>query len=866
MSFAAEGADSASIKEFMGEGQFEIQQVFESGRLPNVIVTMDGTVVIVHGAFDGKQKQWWDKGVQVRRSEDAGKTWGEPITVANPGWNAGGAIVDERSGDILVFVEQFVWPHPPTEQAMYRSNDDGKTWKKELPVIKLDSKGHAPSLHMAEHGITLQRGKHKGRLLRPARYFGPGGDLRKNYPITYNTAIYSDDSGKTWQTSEPFPEMGTGEGVVAELSDGRIYYNSRRHWDPPDSKYDKSMRWSACSSDGGATWKDPMISKVLPDGARGSIGGGSGCMAGLVRLPVKGRDILLYSNCDSENGDRKNVSVWASFDGAKTWPIKQRIFNGPSAYSSLNVGRPGTVSEGWIYIQFEAGKKHRYQGAQSARFNLTWLLEGEQTEDGELPKWLGAVEPLIPVGLQKQLLVDDYVIAEKQNVTRALGKVKKIGVVLRPSLDTDSHPSWKKPDGSKVALDFGYYLSVARNERRKVFQMWYMAWRLAGVGYAESKDGIHWTRPLVGKDGKNNIVHLSQGFSCTIDPTLPWGHAEKYKAAFDDNRDRVCQAVPAYSSDGIHWSSYNNGKHVTHRAADTQNQLLWDPIAKRYSLLTRTDLGGHGGTAESRSQRIMGHTENNNLLKHPSAWKIIADKIKVDDPRKEKNQWGKPRLQFNSMTLWIHEGIYFGLMDVYTMGKSRFFDGYDYKTKHNDDFMDFYIGTSRDGISFDKNWVHNRRAFVPRGPARSFDKDGIKPPTEIVTYNDEHWIYYGGMDERHYSKGRHLNIGLAKLRLDRFMCLEAKDRPGTIITKPFKLEGNKLEVNIDARDGWVQIDLLDENGKAISGGQAKRYENADELRLTPKWKNQADLSSLKGEELSLRFTMKNAKLYAFQFQ
>ncbi|MDP6523095.1 MAG: sialidase family protein [Kiritimatiellia bacterium] len=374
----------ASINPFQGEPEFEIQQTFESGRLPNVVVTMEGTVLITHGAYDGKKKEWWDKGVQVRRSEDGGKTWGAPITVANPGWSAGGTIVDESKGDVLVFVEQFIWPHPPTEQAMYRSSDDGKTWKKELPVIKPDSKGNKPSLHMAEHGITLRRGKHKGRLLRPARFFGPGGDLRKNFPIGYNTAIYSDDGGKIWQTSEPFPEMGTGEGTVAELSDGRIYYNSRRHWDPPKSTYDKSMRWIAWSENGGATWKDAAISEVLPDGARGSIGGGSGCMAGLVRLPVEGHDILLYSNCDSESGDRKNVSVWASFDGAKTWPIVRRVFEGPSAYSSLDAGRPGTVSEGWIYMQLEAGKKHRYQGAQSVRFNLSWVLGGEMTGNGEL--------------------------------------------------------------------------------------------------------------------------------------------------------------------------------------------------------------------------------------------------------------------------------------------------------------------------------------------------------------------------------------------------------------------------------------------------------------------------------------------------
>jgi hypothetical protein len=474
----------------------------------------------------------------------------------------------------------------------------------------------------------------------------------------------------------------------------------------------------------------------------------------------------------------------------------------------------------------------------------------------------------VSVGLQKQLLVDDYIIAEKHNVTRELGKVKKVGIVMKPSLDTDFHPSWKKPDGSRVALDFGYYTSVIRNEKTGKFQMWYMAYRSSGVGYAESKDGIRWTKPLVGKDGKNNIVHRSQGFSCTIDPSVPWGHAEKYKGAADF-ADRGCCVAICYSSDGIHWHDYNGGKPVSHRAADTHNQFLWDPLIKSYRLLTRTDLGGEGGISESRSTRIMVHAAENDVKKHPTAWRTVIDKIRVEDPKKEKNRWGKPRLQFNGMTMWIHEGVYFGLMDVYTMGQSHFFDGFDYKTRHDDDYMDFYIGVSRDGMNFDKSWIYARKPLVPRGPAGSFDKDGVKPPAQIVTYKDEHWIFYGGMDERHYSKGRHLNIGLAKLRLDGFVCLAAADKPGVVVTKPFKCEGDMLEVNVDAKDGSVRVELLDENGKAIpgfSGAAAKQYKGADELRLTPQWKSGGVLSSLKGKTIKLKFTLQNARLYAFDFK
>ena len=373
---AAEGP----LKLFQGEPKFEIRQLFPQGRQPNVVVAMDGTVLATFRTGDA---------LQVRRSEDGGKSWADPITLGKYKhlFSGGGVTVDETSGQIFTFVEKYEWPKTPPPPTIFCSRDHGKTWRSQETVIDPAKNGDRPTMHMAEHGITLRHGKHKGRLLRPARFYGPA-DTRQYLPTMYNTAIYSDDGGKSWQTSARFPELGTGEGTVAELSDGRIYYNSRRHADPRGAKYDPCLRWEAWSNDGGSTWKDAAICKILPDGARKSIGSGSGCMAGLVRLPIQGRDVLLYSNCDSQGSDRKDVSVWASFDGAQTWPLKRRIFDGPSAYSSLNAGRAGTPSAGWVYLETEGGRKHRYAGGHLARFNLSWLLGGEKTGDGEVPAWV----------------------------------------------------------------------------------------------------------------------------------------------------------------------------------------------------------------------------------------------------------------------------------------------------------------------------------------------------------------------------------------------------------------------------------------------------------------------------------------------
>ena len=431
----------------------------------------------------------------------------------------------------------------------------------------------------------------------------------------------------------------------------------------------------------------------------------------------------------------------------------------------------------------------------------------------------------VSVGARTQLFVDDHVVAEMSNVTRRLGRVTKAN------------------GGKPIFTDGWFYGTVLHDEGK--FKLWWRKPKRGGYGYAESVDGVRFktTADLTGINFAGDFT-----LSVTIDPheTDP---AHRYKGAYDAPG---MAAGLAHSADGIRWTPYNGGRPVTGRAADTCNQILWDEDAKTYRLFTRTDFGSAGGAGEVRGTRGM---VNPDVKANPKGWKTVRSWIFKREGGAEVK-----RRQIYSLNDWIRHGVHFALMSVYEWPGDLSEGPTDQKKRHERDVMNWYIGTSRDGDRWDLSWVYAGEPIVPRGPDGAFDKDIVLPASTIVTHDDKHWLYYAGANERHGRPRGHA-IGLATLPLDRFVGLAAGEKSGTVLTRPFKLDGNRLELNVDARDGEISVELLDAEGRSIDGFGAIRRAKVDGLRLEPKWKN---LSALRGRVVRLRFRLRLAKLYAFR--
>ena len=372
----AEGIYLKNLKSFSGKLDSSLRidgepffQVWDEEVLTGqVAVAMDGSVLI----FKNKSsKTDEEKYISVKRSVDGGQTWAEEKKVGdmvkvdgdmsddgrypNNNWaGLGNVVVDEITGDIMVFLTTL-----KTAQKLYRSKDHGKTWKIEETTIRPGKDGWMPATNGAcDPGVTIKHGSKKGRLLMPARVFPEylnKGKGRKRYNDLYAMALYSDDRGKTWNSSAPFPIAGTGESGLVELTSGRIYHNSRTHMRPGNRRI-------AFSDDAGETWYGEHEDDELFDGPPDVYG----CKAALLRLPYESKDILLFSSPGNRE-TRTDINVWASFDGGQTWPVNKLIKSGPGNYTWMAAGRNGTSSEGMVYLL--AGKDWM------ARFNMAWLLK-----------------------------------------------------------------------------------------------------------------------------------------------------------------------------------------------------------------------------------------------------------------------------------------------------------------------------------------------------------------------------------------------------------------------------------------------------------------------------------------------------------
>jgi hypothetical protein len=136
-------------------------------------------------------------------------------------------------------------------------------------------------------------------------------------------------------------------------------------------------------------------------------------------------------------------------------------------------------------------------------------------------------------------------------------------------------------------------------------------------------------------------------------------------------------------------------------------------------------------------------------------------------------------------------------------------------------------------------------------------------PSAPIFFDDEIRIYYGAGDG-YFFNWRNGYLALATLRPHGWAGYEPTraDTPAVITTQLLTFDRPSVGITADVwEDGSVRVAVLDKAGSQRAVSKPIYTTGTDS---TVEWEASQDLASLSGDQVRLRFQLRNAKLYAFQ--
>jgi hypothetical protein len=446
----------------------------------------------------------------------------------------------------------------------------------------------------------------------------------------------------------------------------------------------------------------------------------------------------------------------------------------------------------------------------------------------------------IDIGSRRELFVDRHLIDKLDGARLTLHRPQTRGVAI-----VHDQP-W---EGNTC-----FYHSVFRDGDR--YRMYYRgSHHVPGqsashqtVCYAESNDGVTWTKPKLGLvefDGskENNIIWDGVGrhnFVPFKDPNPECKSEATYKAVGGSKHEGGLFAFQ--SSDAIHWSLMSDKPVITDGAFDSQNLAFWDARRGLYVDYHRQGRAGKRDIMTCTSPDFLNWTKPK-FLEYPGA---PAEHLYVNQIQP-----------------------YFRAPHIYLGFPKRFVPSRKSPIDHPlPGVSDTILMSSRDGQTFHR-W---QEAFVRPGPQpdRWVCRNNlvawglVETASHLAGAPDEISLY---VIEGYY-QGESCRIRRHTMRVDGFVSASAGSNDGHVLTKPLVFTGDRLELNFStSAAGSVRVEIQDRDGKPINGFSLADCPEifGDSIARIVQWKNDADLSALAGMPVRLRFSFKDADVYSFRF-
>jgi hypothetical protein len=488
------------------------------------------------------------------------------------------------------------------------------------------------------------------------------------------------------------------------------------------------------------------------------------------------------------------------------------------------------------------------------------------------------------IGSRRELFVDS-------DLTEALsgGAEQRLHCAEPREIVLDLCRPW---EGNKCS-----YVTVFRDG--EVFRMYYQAWSVSlektGKGndgralksglkslcYAESHDGLHWERPALGiveyeGSTENNIVWAGADESrrgvSGVTPfrdTNPDCQPEQQYKAVGAAGYAVEDGLYALSSpDGLHWSLMRDepilqqGRDGTF---DSQNQAFWDAERGEYRVYFR---GFAGGGFETGMRAIKTSTSPDFLHWSEPEWLAYPGAPEEQLYTNQVMSYPRaPHIYVGFPSRYIHREWSEAIEALPEPEHRR--KAADLNPRFGTSLTDGLFMSSRDGVTFHR-WGE---AFLRPGPqlqgnwcySDNYQSRGlIETPSHLEGAPSVYSFFAIEDTWRRY----HTLVRRYTIRKDGFVSVRAPLKGGEVLTRPVVFDGARLSINFATSvAGSVHVEIQDGEGNPMPGFTLEDSVETlgDELDREVRWTGGADVSTLAGKPVRLRFVLKDANLYSYRF-
>ena len=493
-----------------------------------------------------------------------------------------------------------------------------------------------------------------------------------------------------------------------------------------------------------------------------------------------------------------------------------------------------------------------------------------------------------------QLFLDDHAIARSTGFQRVLHHPQPRGIVL------EGDHTWEKTGVTPL------YVGRRKDGR---LECYYRAHGPRGpaTGYAVSKDGLHWEKPTL------NLVDTPRGKENNLVPcSQPWDLGHNGNVRDPSKRFAISFAKP----DGGRWGKWRlyfgseppdimndadwREKFVDsggHKPGPYNNLEFWDDIHQEW-------VGMRQGPNHP-PVRCAGRYASPDLKNWTLDHYLYPDAHDSTDPRYFDEVYGLLSIHVEGMVL----GFPYWFIGDRTHPNPEFYeDGHDHPTTDegligksvSKGTMEVRLVVSRDGA---KTWDRtvSREAWIPHGTEQhSYDRN-VRIDCPPLRNGDEDWFYCSGYDGDHCSgRGYYHDRDYTRIRgtlytqkHNRYVSLTAGNTNQILITKPLKVTGKTLQLNVDGSHGLVKVAIGIDKWLRHKTGQwpfkAKlphwmvedRWErthlekgfhfedcksvHVNSIEHDVEWQD-ASLESLRGKTVRLYILVQDADLYGFRFK